>query len=76
MPLDRFEHGRPRLGLRLGDRRLGWAGTATSAAGWAGTPTSAAGGAAPAPPAVAAAIASCGATPYFGRTTPVTELGE
>ena len=38
--------------------------------------TSAAGAGAPAPPAVAAAIAACGAMPYFGRTTPVTELGE
>ena len=71
--LDRLEHRGPRLWLSLGSRCLGlgrrgtcWRGGTGGRPPWA-----------PAPPAVAAAaIAACGAMPYFGRTTPVTELGE
>ncbi len=75
--------GRPcrSTALNTAEPGCGWAweagASAWGAAAPAGAATSAAGAGAPAPPAVAAAaIAACGAIPYFGRTTPVTELGE
>ena len=69
---DRLEHRGPRLWLGLGSRCLGLGRRGSCRRGDTGGPAGA-----PAPAAfAAAAIAACGAMPYFGRTTPVTELGE